>query len=63
MTLFGKDKGQPLKKEIRRVLLQAWDPIGIKDEPNAQGEYDSYIGPIYELLVSEPGTMSLQRIC
>lgn len=37
---------------IRHVLLEVWDPIGIKDEPNAQDEYDGYIGEVYELLVS-----------
>jgi hypothetical protein len=35
---------------IRRVLLDIWDPIGIRDEPNAQDEYDMYIGAISELL-------------
>ena len=29
-----------------------WDPIGIKDEPKAQDEYDGYLGGVYELLVS-----------
>jgi hypothetical protein len=36
--------------EIRNVLVTVWDPIGIKDEPNAQDEYDSYLGPIFSLL-------------
>lgn len=31
--------------------MNVWDPIGIKDEVNAQDEYDAYIGEIYELLV------------
>lgn len=37
---------------IRHVLLEVWDPIGIKDEPNAQDEYDGYIGEVYERLVN-----------
>jgi len=37
--------------DIRYVFLQIWDPIGIKDEPNAQDEYDGYPGNLYELLV------------
>ena len=37
---------------MRHVLLEVWDPIGIKDEPNAQNEYDGYIGKLYDLLVS-----------
>jgi hypothetical protein len=30
-----------------------WDPIGVKDEPNAQDEYDGYVGEIYGLLVQK----------
>jgi hypothetical protein len=46
-------KNKELSHEIRRVLLEVWDPIGIVGEPNAQDEYDSYIGEVYELLVQE----------
>ena len=38
--------------QIRHVLLETWDPIGVKDEPYAQDEYDGYIGRLYELLTS-----------
>jgi len=37
---------------IRRVLLDVWDPIGIRNEPNAQDEYDSYIGGAFHLLAT-----------
>jgi hypothetical protein len=37
---------------IRRVFLEVWDPIRIADEPNAQDEYDGYIGRVFELLVT-----------
>jgi hypothetical protein len=39
-----------VRGQIRRVLLGVWDPIGIKNEPNAQDEYDGYVEAIYELL-------------
>jgi hypothetical protein len=35
---------------IRQVLLEDWDPIGVRDEPNAQDEYDGYVGRIYRVL-------------
>jgi hypothetical protein len=38
--------------EIRRVLLDVWDPIGIRDEPNAHDEYDSYVGKLFDLMTS-----------
>ena len=49
--MIKKDESRRIRVEIRRVLLDVWDPIGIKDEPNAQDEYDSYVGRIYELLI------------
>jgi hypothetical protein len=36
--------------QIRHVLLNVWDPIGIRDEPNAQDEYDGCLWPIFDLL-------------
>ena len=41
-----------LQKKIKQVLLKEWDPIGIQDVSEAQDEYDNYIFPLYELLVS-----------
>jgi hypothetical protein len=35
---------------IRRVLLEEWDPIGVRDEPDAQDEYDGYAFALYGLL-------------
>jgi hypothetical protein len=26
--------------------MEEWDPIGVRDVPEAQDEYDSYLGPI-----------------
>ncbi len=50
--LVDKYESRAIRVLIRHVLLDVWDPIGIKDEPNAQDEYDGYIGRLYELLVS-----------
>jgi hypothetical protein len=32
--------------------VKVWDPIGIKGEPGAQDEYDSYIGGALHLLMN-----------
>jgi hypothetical protein len=37
---------------IRAVLLREWDPIGIRNVPEAQDEYDGYVAGVYRLLVS-----------
>jgi hypothetical protein len=47
-----------LQHEIGRTLLTRWDPIGIRDEPAAADEYDSYVGGVYRLLAS--GASALQ---
>ena len=51
--MFDKTQSRSLRTKIRRVLLDVWDPIGIKDEPNAQDEYDGYIGSIYDLVLKQ----------
>ena len=50
--IIDKAESRRIRVEMRHVLLEVWDPIGIKDEPNAQNEYDGYIGKLYDLLVS-----------
>ena len=50
--MIDKTQSRQLRAQIHNVLLDVWDPIGIKDEPNAQNEYDGYIGGLYDLLTS-----------
>jgi len=35
---------------VSRVLWEVWDPIGINEFPEAQGEYDSYVPVIVRML-------------
>ena len=49
--MIDKYESRRIRLDIRHVLMQVWDPIGIRDEPNAQDEYDGYLGNVYELLV------------
>jgi len=50
--LIDKPESRRIRVEIRRVLMDVWDPIGVKDVPNAQDEYDGYIGKLFELLTT-----------
>ena len=43
---------------IKAALLKEWDPIGVKDVPQAQDEYDSYAPHIYTLLTTRPHELS-----
>ncbi len=46
------DHTQLFNKEIRRILLKDWDPIGIKDIAEAQDEYDTYVPAISQMITS-----------
>ena len=36
--------------EIRRILMERWDPIGVREETMAADEYDEYATQIFGLL-------------
>ena len=50
--MIDKNESRRIRVEIRRVLITVWDPIGVRGEPNAQDEYDSYLGNVLALLTS-----------
>jgi hypothetical protein len=37
-------------RELRRILMEEWDPIGVRGIPEANDEYDAYLGQIGSLL-------------
>lgn len=39
-------------QELRRLLMEHWDPIGVKDAPEAASEYDGYRAGVMQLLRS-----------
>lgn len=39
-----------LISDVRPVLLNAWDPLGVGNNPNLKDEYDGYIGSITNIL-------------
>jgi len=51
--MIDKNESRRIRVEIRRVLLNVWDPIGVRDEPNAQDEYDCCLGSLFHLLTSD----------
>ena len=36
--------------------MREWDPIGVRDVPEAQDEYDNYVGEAYVLLMDRGAT-------
>jgi len=38
---------------VRELLMREWDPIGVKDVPEAQDEYDTYADKVYVMVMHE----------
>ena len=49
---IDKHESRRIRAEIRRVLIDSWDPCGVKGNPQAIDEYDSYLGKLFELLTT-----------
>ena len=45
-------RAEEIQEAIRQVLLVDWDPIGVSGLPEAQDEYDGYIGEVYRWLAN-----------
>jgi hypothetical protein len=52
MSSPSLERAKHLQRAIREGLMQEWDPIGVKDIPEAGDEYGGYVGQIYQLLDS-----------
>jgi hypothetical protein len=54
----GRNKYQSRENRahVRRILLHDWDPIGVRDVPEASDEYDSYADETYVMLMDERAT-------
>jgi hypothetical protein len=48
--VLDKESSREVRRNICRILMSKWDPIGVWDIPEAALEYDGYIGGVYELL-------------
>jgi hypothetical protein len=45
-----KKQYQALSAALHMILINEWDPIGMRHEPRAQTEYDTYIPGIIRIL-------------
>jgi len=45
-----RQRGRHMQRVIRDALMREWDPIGVADIPEADDEYDRYIGSVYRIL-------------
>ena len=45
------ERAKLLYLEIKKILMDEWDPIGVQNIIEAQDEYDSYLPSIHRMLV------------
>jgi hypothetical protein len=57
----GRNKYQSRENRarVRRILLHDWDPIGVRDIPEASDEYDTYADKAYVMLMVERATADM----
>lgn len=51
-----------LSNNVGSVLLNVWDPIGVRDVPQAQDEYDDYVLPVVQALRNGAGIPELSAL-
>src|ERR1700683_3813801 len=49
--MTDEEKSRHIRAEIRSILMSEWDPIDVKDTPEAADEYDLYLVDVYKLVV------------
>jgi hypothetical protein len=51
----GKNKYQSRENRhrVRQALMEHWDPIGVRNTPEASDEYDRYVGEVYVMLMDD----------
>jgi hypothetical protein len=54
-----RDDLRKLRGQIRTILLEDWDPIGVRSEPRAQDEYDSYADTVCRLVMEGHSTAEI----
>ena len=59
--ITSKENSRRIRVAVRRVFLEVWDPIGVQDAPNAQDEYDGYLGDMFELLMAHASDKELKQ--
>ncbi len=50
-----EQRAREIQETIRDVLVHDWDPVGVGGVPEAQDEYDSYVGAFTDSWYQGPG--------
>lgn len=57
-----RDRAKRYNQGIREVLMEEWDPIGVKGIPEAEDEYDLEVSVLYKILISDEPEYKIFRV-
>ena len=47
---------------IRRVLLEQWDPLAVRDQPGPHAEYEPYVHDVFSMLARGASDVQIARL-
>lgn len=47
---------------IRQILIEVWDPIGVRGIPQARDEYDGYVGAVARAWMERADVAALRAL-
>lgn len=47
---------------VRQILIDVWDPIGVRAIPQARDEYDGYVGAVVRALAEGADVATLRKL-
>jgi len=53
-----EERARQIEQQIREILLHEWDPICVADVPEAQDEYNGYVGGVYLAGAASPAAVA-----
>ena len=54
-------RAKEIQASIASVLMEHWDPLGVRDIPEAEDEYHAYVGGLYRLLADGASSEEIAR--
>jgi hypothetical protein len=59
MASLDIDKVAEVHRQLDRLLLFDWDPIGVSDCPEAHNEYRGYVRGVYDVAVHSRSALAI----
>lgn len=58
---MGSLSKEAAEEAIGRVLLEQWDPLGVRDTPGTHADYTPYVHEVYGLLLRGGSDVQVDR--